>query len=138
MCVCWLLPRQACIASRKEEHIEQITERCLTAQKKNLGSRNELRETENIGGRDLDALIVDFLHQVREFLFLIWVKKTISMKILVLRVINSSRHRKILLCTGLYSLVVCVKSPHSLVPRSFGFSHKQLVKTTLYAALSMT
>ena len=25
------------------------------------------------------------------------------------------------LCTGLYALVVCVKSPHSLVPRSFGF-----------------
>ena len=26
-----------------------------------------------------------------------------------------------MLCTGLNSLVVCVKSPHSLVPRSFGF-----------------
>ena len=45
---------------------------------------------------------------------------------------------EILLCTGLYSLVVCVKSPHSLVPRSFGFSHKQLVNTTPYAALSTT
>ena len=43
-----------------------------------------------------------------------------------------------LLCTGLYSLVVCVKSPHSLVPRSFGFSHKQLVNTTPYTALSIT
>ena len=41
------------------------------------------------------------------------------MKILVLRVINSSRQK--VLCTGLNSLVVCVKSPHSLVPRSFGF-----------------
>ena len=37
------------------------------------------------------------------------------MKILVLRVINSSRHRK---C---FVLVVCVKNPHLLVPRSFGF-----------------
>ena len=26
-----------------------------------------------------------------------------------------------MLCTGLYALVVFVKSPHSLVPRSFGF-----------------
>ena len=78
---------------RKHEHIEQITERCLIAQKKILVSRNELRETENIGATDLDELIANFLFQVREFLFLICVKKTISMKILVLRVINSSRHR---------------------------------------------
>ena len=47
----------------------------------------------NIGATDLDELIANFLLQVREFLFLICVKKTISMKILVLRVINSSRHR---------------------------------------------
>ena len=26
-----------------------------------------------------------------------------------------------MLCTRLYALVVCVKSPHSFVPRSFGF-----------------
>ena len=26
-----------------------------------------------------------------------------------------------MLCTGLYALFFCVKSPHSLVPRSFGF-----------------
>ena len=26
-----------------------------------------------------------------------------------------------MLCTGLYALVVCVKSPHALVPRTFGF-----------------
>ena len=107
------------MASRKHEHIEQITERCLIVQKKNLVSRNELRETENIGATDLDELIASFLLQVREFLVLICVKKTISMKILVLRVINSSRHRNFF-CTRLYSLVVCVKSPHSLVPRSFG------------------
>ena len=62
--------------------------------KKILVSRNELRETENIGATDLDELIANFLLQVREFLFLICVKKTISMKILELRVINSSRHRK--------------------------------------------
>ena len=44
------------IASRKQEHIKQITERCLFAQKKNLVSRNELSEIENIGARDLDML----------------------------------------------------------------------------------
>ena len=81
------------MASRKEEHIEQITERCLIAKKKKkFVSRNELRETENICATDLDELIANFLLQVREFLFLICVKKTISMKILVLRVINSLRH----------------------------------------------
>ena len=79
------------MASRKQEHIEQIAERCLIAQKKNLVSRNELRETENIGATDFDELIANFLLQVCEFLFLNCVKKTISMKILVLRVINSSR-----------------------------------------------
>ena len=61
--------------------------------KKNLFSRNELGESENIGATDLDELIANFLLQVREFLFLICVKETISMKILVLRVINNSRHR---------------------------------------------
>ena len=67
------------MASRKQEHIEQITERCLIAQ--NFFSRNRLRETENIGATDLEVLIANFLLQVREFLFLICVKKTISMKI---------------------------------------------------------
>ena len=59
-----------------------------------LVSRSEqLRETENIVARYLDVLIDNFLLQVHEFLFLICVKKTTSMKILVLRVINSSRRR---------------------------------------------
>ena len=58
-----------------------------------LVSRNELREFENIGARDVDVLIANFLLQVREFLVLICVKKAISMKILDLFVINSSRHR---------------------------------------------
>ena len=54
--------------------------------------RNELREIENIkGARNVYVLISNFLLQVREFLFLICVKKTMSMKILVLRVINTSR-----------------------------------------------
>ena len=57
------------MASGKQEHIEQITERCLIA-KKNLASRNELREIESIGTRDVNVFIANFLLQVREFLFL--------------------------------------------------------------------
>ena len=51
-------------------------------------------------------LIANFLLKVREFLFLISAKKTISMKILVLRVINSSRHRNCFVI----AIVDCVKS----------------------------
>ena len=68
----WLLPRRVCMALRKQEHIEQITERCLIAQK-NLVSRNELREIQNIGARDVNVFIANFLLQVREFFILICV-----------------------------------------------------------------
>ena len=61
------------MASRKQEHIKQITEKCLIAKKKKLVSRNELREIENIGARDVNVFIANFLLQVREFLFLICV-----------------------------------------------------------------
>ena len=74
--------------------------------KKVLVSRNELRETENIDATDLDDLIAKFLLQVREFLFLICVKKTISRKILVLRVINSSRQRNCFARGYIHSLFV--------------------------------
>ena len=65
---------------------------------------NEVRETENIGATDLDVLIANFLFQVREFLFLICVKEIVSMKILVLRVINSSRHRNCFVRGSIHSL----------------------------------
>ena len=120
------------MASRKQEHIEQITERCLIAQK-SFSFKERAREIEIIGARDVDVVIANFLVQVREFWFLIFVKKTISIKILILRVINSSRRRNCFVGGLIYSLVVCVKSPHSLVPprtSSFGFSHKQFVNTT--------
>ena len=61
------------MALRKQEHIEQITERCLIAQKKfNFKERAE-REIQNIGARDVNVFIANFLLQVREFLFLICV-----------------------------------------------------------------
>ena len=82
------------------------SQRDVSLLKKNLFSRNELRETENIGATDLSELIANFLLQVREFLFLICVKKTISMKILVLRVINSSRHRNCFVPGYIHSLFV--------------------------------
>ena len=44
------MPRRVFIASRQQEDIEQITERCLIAPK-NLASRNEL-----IGAREVDVL----------------------------------------------------------------------------------
>ena len=86
--------------------------------KKILVSRNELRETENIGATDLDELIANFLLQVREFLFLICVKKTISMKILVLRVINSSRHRNCFVRGYIHSLIVPKPLTRSYLARS--------------------
>ena len=74
--------------------------------KKILVSRNALRESENIGATDFGELIANFLLQVREFLFLICFKKTISMKILMLRVINSSRHRNCFVRGYIHSLFV--------------------------------
>ena len=58
------------MALGKQEDIEQITERCLITQK-NLVSRNELREIQNICATDVNVFIANFLLQVREFLFLI-------------------------------------------------------------------
>ena len=111
------------------------SQRDVSLLKKILVSRNELREIENIGARDLDVLIANFLLQVREFL--ICAKKTISMKILVLRVINSSRHRNCFVRSYIHSLFVSKALTRSYLARS-GFSHKQLVNITPYAALSMT
>ena len=83
-----------------------------------LVSKNELREIENIGARDLDLLIANFLLQVREFLFLICGEKTISMKILVLRVINSSRRRNCFVRGYIHSLFVSKALTRSYLARS--------------------
>ena len=94
------------------------SQRDVSLLKKNLVSRNELRETENIGATDLDELIANFWLQVREFLVLICVKKTISMKILVLRVINSSRHRNCFVRGYIHSLFVSKALTCSYLARS--------------------
>ena len=88
------------------------------SKKKKIVSRNELRETENIGVRDIDVLITNLLLQVSEFLFLICVKKTISMKTLVLRVIKSSRRRNCLVRGYIHSLFVSKALTRSYLARS--------------------
>ena len=92
------------------------SQRDVSLLKKILVSRNKLREIENIGARDLDVLIANFLLQVREFS--ICAKKTISMKILVLRVMNSSRHRNWFVRGYIHSLFVSKALTRSYLARS--------------------
>ena len=81
-------------------------------------SFKERAERDNIDATDLDVLIGNFLLQVREVLFLICVKKTISMKILVLRVINSLRHRNCFVRCYIHSLFVSKALTRSYLARS--------------------
>ena len=78
--MCQLVAAQTCLYG----NTSSSSQGDVSLLKKNLVSSNELREIENIGARDVDVLIANFLLPVSEFL--ICVKKTISMKILVLRV----------------------------------------------------
>ena len=101
-----LVAAQTSLYGIKKTRTHRATHRQMShCSKKILVSRNELRETENIGATDLDELIANFLLQVRELLFLICVKKTISMKILVLSVIDSSRHRNCFVRGYIHSFV---------------------------------
>ena len=106
------------VRHQENKNTSSKSQRDVSLLKKNLVSRNELRETENIGATDLDELIANFLLQVREFLFLICVKKTISMKILILRVINSSRHRNCFVRGYIHSLFVSKALTRSYLARS--------------------
>ena len=100
---------------QENKNTSSKSQRDITLLKKILVSRNELRETENIGATDLD---VSVLLQVREFYFLNCVKKTISMKTLVLRVINSSRHRNCFVRGYIHSLFVSKALTRSYLARS--------------------
>ena len=123
---------------QENKNTSSKSQRDVSLLKKILVSRNELRVIENIAARDVNMFIANFLLQVHEFLFLICVWRTISMKILVLRVLNSSRHRECFVRGYLlFAQVVCVKSPHSLIPGSFGFLTQttrayNLVRRTFY------
>ena len=60
-CASWLLPRRVCMASRKRELIEHITERCLIAKKSfSFKERAALGEIETIGARDVDVFYRQF------------------------------------------------------------------------------
>ena len=106
---------------QEHKNTSSKSQRDVSLLKKFLVSRKELRET--IDATDLDVLIANFLLQVREFLFLICVKKTISIKILVLRVINSSSHRNCSVRGYIHSLSVSKATTRSYLARS-GFHTK--------------
>ena len=93
------------------------SQRDVSLLKKNF-SFKERAERDNIDATDLDVLIANFLLQVRDVLFLICVKKTISMKILVLRVINSLRHRNCFVRGYIHSLFVSKALTRSYLARS--------------------
>ena len=93
------------------------SQRDVSLLKKNF-SFKERAERDNIDSTDLDVLIANFLLQVREVLFLICVKKPISMKILVLRVINSLRHRNCFVRGYIHSLFVSKALTRSYLARS--------------------
>ena len=122
--------------SRKQEHIEQIAEWCLIAQK-NFSFKVRAERDWKYWCKRRQRVNRHFAApSAWVFVFLICVKKTISMKILLLRVINSSRHRNCFVRGYIHSLFVSKALTRSY--HSFGFSHKQLVNTTPFAALSMT
>ena len=58
---------------QENKNTSSKSQRNVSLLKKNLVSRNELREIENNGARDVNMFIANFLLQVREFLFLICV-----------------------------------------------------------------
>ena len=82
-------------------------------------------------------ITIKFAFSVSEFLFLIWVQKIITMKILVLCAINSSRHRKCFVRGLIHSLFVSKALTRLCLARS-GFGHKQLVNETLQATIPIT
>ena len=86
--MCRLAAAQTSLYGIKKTRTPSKSQGDVSLLKKILVSRKERRETENIVATDLDVLIANLLLQGREFVFLICSKKAISMKILVLRVIN--------------------------------------------------
>ena len=69
--MCQLVAAQTCLYGIKKTPSK--SQRDVSLLKKNLVSRNELREIQNIGARDGSGFIDNFLPQVREFLSLICV-----------------------------------------------------------------
>ena len=69
--LCQLVAAQTCFYGIRKTKTHQANHREMShCSKKKLVTRNELREIENIGTRDVNVFIPNFLLQVREFLFL--------------------------------------------------------------------
>ena len=72
--LCQLAAAQTCLYGiKKNKNTSSKSQRDVSLLKRDLVSRNELREIQNIGARDVNVFIANFLLQVREFLFLICV-----------------------------------------------------------------
>jgi len=112
-----LLPRRVCMASGKQEHIEQITEKCLIAQKKFSFKEWAERDWKYCCKRRVNRQFS--ARSAWVFVFNLCYENyfTESSRLTCNKQLTSQK----VLCMGLNSLVVCVKSPHSLVPCSFGF-----------------
>ena len=93
------------MASRKQEHIDHITERCLIAQK-NFRFKERSERDWKYWCKRCRGVNRQFSAPSAWVFVLICVKKTISMKILVLRVINSSRQRNCFIRGYIHSLFV--------------------------------
>ena len=114
------------MASRKQEHIEQIAEWCLIAQK-NFSFKERAERDWKYWCKRRQRVNRHFAApSAWVFVFLICVKKTISMKILVLRVINSLRHRNCFVRGYIHSLFVPKALTRSYPVARSGFWHKQL------------
>jgi len=93
------------MASRKQEHIEHTIERYLIAQK-NFSFKERAERDWKYCCKRCRRVNRQFSAPSAWVFVLICVKKTISMKILVLRVINSSRHRNCFVRGYTHSLFV--------------------------------
>ena len=68
------------VQHQENKNIVSKSQRHVSLLKKILVWRKQLRETENIGARDLDMLIANFLLQAREFLFKVVLRKLLQWK----------------------------------------------------------
>ena len=64
--MCQLVAAQMCLY-QENKNTSSTSQRDVSLLKKMLVLRNELREIENIGARDVEVLIANFLLKVREF-----------------------------------------------------------------------
>ena len=64
--MCQLVAAQTCLYGIRKTGTHRGNHREMSHFKKNLVSRNELRDIENIGTRDVNVFIANFLLEVRD------------------------------------------------------------------------